>query len=162
MPHHASVIASPLGLLRLESDGEHLTCVAFDAQASDATPVGCDVLERAAEQLIAYFEGRLQRFDVPLAPQGTAFQQEVWTALAGIPWGTTTTYGALAAGLGKPDAVRAVGAANGRNPIAILIPCHRVIGTDGELTGYAGGLERKRALLRLEGVKVAEQTELFG
>ncbi len=103
-----------------------------------------------AGQLEAYFAGRRTRFDVALAPQGTAFQRRVWAALIEIPSGQTTTYGRLAARLGCPSAARAVGLANGRNPISILIPCHRVVGANGSLTGYGGGLDRKRWLLDLE------------
>ena len=102
------------------------------------------------EQLTAYLAGDLRDFDVELAPVGTPFQLEVWTALRRVPYGTTTTYGALAAAIGRPSAVRAVGAANGRNPVGIVVPCHRVVGADGSLTGYAGGLDRKRFLLDLE------------
>jgi methylated-DNA-[protein]-cysteine S-methyltransferase len=102
------------------------------------------------EQLHAYLAGDLRDFDVELAPVGTPFQLEVWTALRRVPYGTTTTYGALAAAIGRPSAVRAVGAANGRNPVGIVVPCHRVVGADGSLTGYAGGLDRKRFLLDLE------------
>ena len=102
------------------------------------------------EQLAAYLAGELRAFDVALAPLGTPFQLEVWAALRRVPYGTTTTYGALAAAIGRPSAVRAVGAANGRNPVGIVVPCHRVVGADGSLTGYAGGLDRKRFLLDLE------------
>ena len=102
------------------------------------------------EQLLAYLAGRLQSFDVALAPSGTPFQAEVWAALRRVPYGATTTYGALAAAVGRPSAVRAVGAANGRNPYCLVVPCHRVVGADGSLTGYAGGLDRKRFLLDLE------------
>ncbi len=108
-------------------------------------------LEAAAAQLAEYLAGRRRAFDLPLAPPGgTAFQRRVWAALEAIAYGTTTTYGALAATLGVPRAVRAVGAANGRNPLSIVRPCHRVVGADGGLTGYGGGLEAKRALLALE------------
>lgn len=104
------------------------------------------------EPLEAYFEGAVQAFDLPpLAPRGTAFELAVWDRLRQIPYGMTNTYGALARGLGQPGGVRAVGRANGANPIAILIPCHRVIGSDGSLVGYGGGLWRKRALLAIEG-----------
>jgi len=106
----------------------------------------------ASAQLQAYAAGDLTRFDLPLRPHGTQFQKEVWSALAQIPYGITTTYGQLARQLGRPAASRAVGAAVGRNPIGIIIPCHRVIGADGSLTGYAGGLDNKVALLELEGV----------
>ena len=103
------------------------------------------------EQLDGYFAGRRQRFDLPLAPSGTAFQRKVLAALQAIPYGETRSYKEVAAAIGKPRAVRAVGAANGRNPIPIIIPCHRVIGSDGSLTGFGGGLAAKRALLALEG-----------
>lgn len=109
------------------------------------------LLQRARAQLDAYFAGTLRDFDVPLAPQGTAFQCEVWEALTTIPYGRTLGYGELAARIGKPSAVRAVGAANGRNPLSIFVPCHRVIGADGTLTGYGGGLPTKEFLLSLEG-----------
>lgn len=109
------------------------------------------VLVRAVRQLGEYFAGRRTAFDLPLDLHGgTAFQQSVWQALLRIPRGTTTSYGALSSGIGKPAAVRAVGAAIGRNPIGVIVPCHRVIGSDGSLTGYAGGLDRKAALLELE------------
>lgn len=99
----------------------------------------------------AYFAGRLQRFTLPLAAHGTAFQQAVWQALCDIPYGETRSYGDIARAIGKPSASRAVGAANGRNPLSIIVPCHRVIGQNGSLTGYAGGLEIKKVLLELEG-----------
>jgi len=101
-------------------------------------------------QLTAYFEGRLKRFDLPLAPVGTAFQLSVWEALKAIPYGEVASYGEIARAIGNPKAVRAVGGANARNPIPIIIPCHRVIGSDGSLTGFGGGLETKRRLLDLE------------
>ena len=109
-----------------------------------------DPLPDATDQLRAYFAGSLARFELRLAPRGTPFQRGVWDALTEIPYGTTTSYGALAARIGRPGASRAVGAANGRNPLPVVIPCHRVIGADGTLTGYGGGLERKQALLGLE------------
>lgn len=108
------------------------------------------LLQQASSQLAAYFQGELQQFDLPLAPAGTAFQRQVWQQLCQIPYGATQSYGALASTLGKPAAMRAVGAANGRNPIAIIVPCHRVIAADGRLTGYAGGLSHKVWLLQLE------------
>jgi methylated-DNA-[protein]-cysteine S-methyltransferase len=101
-------------------------------------------------QLDAYFGGELREFELPLAPEGAEFEQRVWRVLQTIPYGTTTSYGAIARQLNSPNAARAVGTANGRNPIAIVIPCHRVIGADGSLTGYGGGLARKRLLLELE------------
>ena len=112
------------------------------------------------EQLGAYLAGQLQSFDVALAPLGTPFQTEVWAALRQVPYGATTTYGALATRIGRPSAVRAVGAANGRNPYCLVVPCHRVVGADGSLTGYAGGLDRKRFLLELERGAVAASGQL--
>ncbi len=105
----------------------------------------------AVDQLDAYFAGEARPFELALDPSGTEFQRQVWDALRAIPYGATTTYGELARRIGRPRAVRAVGLANGRNPIAIVVPCHRVIGADGRLTGYGGGLDRKRRLLELEG-----------
>lgn len=107
-------------------------------------------LRPVGQQLEAYFNGELREFDLALDPQGTPFQQEVWKLLIAIPYGQTTTYGELARRLGNPNASRAVGAANGRNPISIVVPCHRVIGKSGALTGYAGGVDVKRTLLDLE------------
>jgi len=104
----------------------------------------------AAIQLQEYFAGKRTRFDLPLAPRGTAFQKAVWAALLRIPFGETASYGELARAIGKPSASRAVGAANGRNPLSIVIPCHRVIGADGSMTGYGGEISRKRILLDLE------------
>ncbi len=117
-----------------------------DSQRDDAS------LKGAHEQLRAYFAAELREFDLPLNPQGTPFQLQVWESLQEIPYAHTTSYGELARKLNKPNASRAVGAANGANPIPFIIPCHRVIGADGTLTGYAGGLELKKALLELEGV----------
>ena len=116
-----------------------------------ATPVSADpLLLEAAAQLRAYFAGELREFDLPLAPRGTVFQRQVWTAVSAIPYGSTATYAEIAAAIGRPSACRAVGAANGRNPLPLIVPCHRVIGAAGALTGYGGGLERKRSLLDLE------------
>jgi methylated-DNA-[protein]-cysteine S-methyltransferase len=109
----------------------------------------------AERQLTAYFAGRLRAFDLPLAPRGTDFRQRVWAALDAVAYGTTVTYRELAQAAGSPGAVRAVGQAVGANPLLVIRPCHRVIGSDGMLTGYAGGLERKRALLALEGAVTA-------
>jgi methylated-DNA-[protein]-cysteine S-methyltransferase len=99
---------------------------------------------------VEYFAGEREHFDLPVGPPGTAFQQRVWAELRRVPYGSTTTYAAIAVAIGAPSAVRAVGAANGRNPVAVLVPCHRVIGSDGKLRGYAGGVERKEQLLALE------------
>jgi methylated-DNA-[protein]-cysteine S-methyltransferase len=158
---HAT-LATPLGPMRAVFDGPALVELAFvDARATAPAqlpaPVPATVPAPVARHLAAlhaaldaYFAGRALACDVPLAPAGTPFQREVWAALRGIPFGTTASYAEIARRIGRPRAVRAVGAANARNPIAILVPCHRVIGADGSLTGYAGGLERKRALLALE------------
>jgi methylated-DNA-[protein]-cysteine S-methyltransferase len=144
-------VESPIGPLLLSAERGRLTGVAF---VEAAGPTSTDPLFREAEvQLHAYFAGQLERFKLPLAPSGTAFQRSVWEALGAIPYGSTTTYLRLAATLGRPSACRAVGAANGRNPLPVIVPCHRVIGTAGALTGYGGGLERKRLLLALEAAK---------
>jgi methylated-DNA-[protein]-cysteine S-methyltransferase len=140
---------SRLGPIRLRAVDGALTELRF--APGGATEPPCDpVLTAACAQLDAYFAGERTTFDLPLAPAGTAFDARVWEAVAAIPHGTTATYGDLAAQLGAPGAARAVGAANGRNPIAIVIPCHRVVGARGALTGYAYGVERKAALLALE------------
>ena len=149
---HAA-IATPLGAMRLVTDGRAILALEFDAPAIAAAPLSVaagKLAEAVARRLDAYFEGQRVTFDFPLAPSGTPFQQSVWRALCGIPHGETVSYAEIARRVGRPSAVRAVGAANGANPIAIVIPCHRVIGTNGALTGYGGGLDRKRALLLLE------------
>ena len=155
-PAWDTVVDTPFGALRIAGTGQGLTQVGFaeGEQLSRREPVrqqDSGLLTEAREQLREYFEGRRQRFSLPVAPAGTPFQQQVWQELQKIPWGTTTTYGEIARRIGQPKAVRAVGSANGRNPVAIVIPCHRVIGSDGSLTGYAGGLGTKRFLLQLEG-----------
>jgi methylated-DNA-[protein]-cysteine S-methyltransferase len=150
-----STFQSPDGLLTLETTADTLVSVSFGGGTRWAPGTyddshGAHVVAETRAQLEAYFDGRLRDFDLPLAPAGTAFQQSVWRLLIQIPYGTTTTYGALATTLGDPGKSRAVGAANGRNPIAIIIPCHRVIGANGSLTGFAGGLDVKRRLLDRE------------
>ena len=127
-----------------------MTGLRFCGQEVPAQGPVSPVLAQAAAQLAEYFAGQRQSFTVPLAPRGTPFQQEVWRALCAIPYGQTRSYGQLAAALGRPAAARAVGGACRRNPIWLMIPCHRVVGASGSLTGYAGGLERKKALLALE------------
>ncbi|MEM1115105.1 MAG: methylated-DNA--[protein]-cysteine S-methyltransferase [Bacteroidota bacterium] len=159
MPLAALALDTPLGPLVLVSDGEAVVEATFDGTPPpDARPEADAVLAQATSELRAYFDGGAAAFAVPVRPAGTPFQERVWAALCDIPHGQTTSYGALATRLGDPQASQAVGAANGQNPIAILVPCHRVIGADGSLTGYAGGLERKRSLLALE----SPQTRLFG
>lgn len=158
-----SFFPSPLGELILASDGESLTGLWFSGQKhAPAPPAGparddLPVFAQARAWLTAYFQGQDPGPTPPLAPAGTPFQQEVWRLLLAIPYGRTATYQALAGQLARQRGLtsmsaQAVGGAVGRNPISILIPCHRVVGSDGSLTGYAGGLERKRALLELEGV----------
>jgi methylated-DNA-[protein]-cysteine S-methyltransferase len=153
-----SSIDSPLGRIILAANGEFLAGLWFVDQRHlpdlPRWPVRADqpVLQRAGTQLRDYFAGRRQSFDLPLDLScGSAFQQSVWRALLAIPFGATTSYGAISAAIGKPSALRAVGGAVGCNPLGIVVPCHRVIGADGSLTGYAGGLERKTTLLQLEG-----------
>jgi methylated-DNA-[protein]-cysteine S-methyltransferase len=150
----------PLGRMLLTSDGLALTGLYFLGQKYQAIPPETCVDEpwavpfaQVRAELAEYFAGARQRFDIELAPEGTPFQKSVWRALATIPFGGTLSYLALARMLDAPRSMRAVGAAVGRNPISVIIPCHRVIGSDGSLTGYAGGLERKRKLLALEAVK---------
>lgn len=143
---------SPLGEVLLEAAGGVLVKAHFAPFTTpDGDPTPDDpVLGQAARELAEYFAGTRRDFDVPVGPPGTPFQQAVWAELRRVPYGETATYGELAARLGAPGAVRAVGSANGRNPVAVLVPCHRVIGSDGNLRGYAGGVERKLALLALE------------
>ncbi|CAD5109602.1 methylated-DNA--[protein]-cysteine S-methyltransferase [Zestomonas carbonaria] len=146
---------SPLGPLLIAGDEEGLRLLHMDAAqpwelASDWYPDAGE-LDEACRQLDEYFAGQREHFELRLAPAGTTFQRRVWQALQEIPYGRTWSYSELARYIDKPEAVRAVGTANGANPIAIVIPCHRVIGSNGTLTGYAGGLERKQQLLQLEG-----------
>jgi len=153
-PIRARLLATPIGTLRLVSDGESLVAIEFEGRyGSDAGVLaGSDpALAASALQLSEYFAGNRRHFDLPLAPAGTDFQRAVWAALAGIPWGEMRSYRDIARAIGRPAAVRAVGAANGRNPLPIVVPCHRVVGSDGSLTGYAGGLDIKKRLLQLEG-----------
>lgn len=141
---------SPLGPLCLTQEGDSLVSLQF----CDVLPLegSCptSLLAQAQRQLEEYFAGQRTAFDLPLRPQGTAFQRSVWQALQAIPYGETRTYGQIAAAVGRPKASRAVGGACHCNPIGIIIPCHRVVGASGSLTGYAGGLDRKAALLALE------------
>jgi methylated-DNA-[protein]-cysteine S-methyltransferase len=149
---YTKIEPSPIGALRLISNGDALTELWLPGSFADAEAVGATdpILIEAASQLRAYFDGQLRRFELPLAPHGTPFQQRVWQALLDIPYGRTCSYGEIAAMINAPGKARAVGAANGSNPIAIIIPCHRVIGTHGDLVGYGGGLDTKRWLLELE------------
>jgi methylated-DNA-[protein]-cysteine S-methyltransferase len=158
------ILPSPIGPLTLVAEAGQLTGLYMDAQQhrpgddTIGTPgdPGTEPFAAAVRQLAAYFAGQLTEFDLPLAPAGTEFQRRVWAALQTIPYGQTWSYGQLADKLGNASASRAVGLANGRNPIALVIPCHRVIGSDGSLTGYGGGLDRKRFLLDLEASAAGE------
>ena len=148
-------IDSPIGRLRLAADGDRLHVLAFlDGKEQSEPPIGWRedkaALAMVIEQLQAYFAGELREFTLPLAPDGTSFQLRVWDELTRIPYGETISYRELADRIGNPKACRAVGLANGSNPIAIVVPCHRVIGANGKLTGYGGGLPVKEKLLALE------------
>ena len=150
-------LSSPLGPILLARTEAGLAGAWFEAQKWHPEPLDAlerpddPLLQQAAEQIAEYFAGTRSHFELPLDLHGTAFQRSVWQALCGIEAGATQSYAAIARSLGSPQAVRAVGAAVGRNPVSVIVPCHRVVGTDGSLTGYAGGLDRKRALLVLEG-----------
>ncbi len=155
MTTYYTYMDSPIGSLLLAGDGENLHTLGFPGGkmqrrhepgwVEDAAPFA-----QVIEQLRAYFAGKLERFDLPLAPEGTEFQRKVWSALQHIPYGETRSYGELAHEIGNGSASRAVGAANGQNPIPVIIPCHRVVGGNGSLTGFGGGLETKQRLLELE------------
>lgn len=158
---------SPVGPLFIAADAEGLRAIEFRdnrhpvRRGGDWRNGDSPLLRRARRQLEEYFAGRRRGFDLPLSPQGTPFQLSVWRTLASIPYGQTLSYAGLAARVGRPAAMRAVGAANGRNPLPIVLPCHRVIGADGSLTGFGGGLPTKQFLLKLEGA-LPETFDLFG
>lgn len=167
-PRTHTVIDSPIGPLTLIAEegrlaGVHMEITRYEPDVGSLGPAvatGSEpVLAAAARQLEAYFDGALTSFDVPLTLDGSRFQRTVWAALQDIPYGETISYGELARRIGQPSASRAVGLANGRNPVSIVVPCHRVIGADGSLTGYGGGMDRKRFLLALE-QRVSGQTLL--
>ena len=151
-----SVMQSPIGPLTIVASNGALVAVLMDGHHRSPVPESAwgervdDALPDATLQLEEYFAGKRQAFDLPLAPSGTEFQRRVWAALAEIPYGETRSYGQIATAIGRPGASRAVGMANGRNPVSIVVPCHRVVGASGSLTGYAGGPERKQFLLDLE------------
>ncbi len=164
-----SYLESPVGRLLLAGDADGLTLISFPAGRRPKEPAAGwirdeRVLAAAIEQLTAYFAGDLREFTLPLRASGTAFQESVWSALRAIPFGATISYGELAHRIGQPSAARAVGAANGANPLPIVVPCHRVIGADRSLTGFGGGLETKRFLLAHEARLTpgsARQADLF-
>lgn len=148
-------VPTPLGELTVVADDDWLTELHLpgdDGVVPTGAVEGGPTVDRAAAQLAEWFAGERERFDLPLAPVGTAFQRRVWAALVAVPYGRTATYGDIAAAIGQPTATRAVGAANGRNPIPLIIPCHRVIGSNGALVGYSGGggVATKRYLLDVE------------
>lgn len=166
---HYDMLDTPIGPLFLGATAEGLVCIDFmddmggvdasvarlEAATGEAAAHGGAIAEEATRQLRAYFAGERRTFDLPLAPRGTEWQQQVWLALRGVPFGETVSYATIAQRLGRPTASRAVGAANGRNPLPIIVPCHRIIGANRTLTGYAGGLHRKHTLLAHEGVRLA-------
>lgn len=149
---------SPLGNILIEEDGMLERVIFYDGE--EIFNQTSKVIEECVQQLEQYFQGKRKTFDLPIRYEGTDFQKKVWEIVAKIPFGVTKTYKDLAVELDNLGAIRAVGTANGANPFHIIIPCHRIIGTDGSLTGYAGGIEKKKALLTLEGI-LKEQTSLF-
>ena len=159
-----TTLDSPVGALFLTSNGEAITELFMEKHKGGPKPIGDwrrddEPFREAANQLRAYFAGELTEFDLPIATGGAPFQQCVWAELRKIPYGSTISYGELARRIGNPKASRAVGAANGNNPISIIIPCHRVIGSNGKLTGYGGGIERKKFLLEFEAETLAERSK---
>jgi methylated-DNA-[protein]-cysteine S-methyltransferase len=157
-PHVCTHVMSPVGRLTLVATDRGLSAILWENDRPSRVRLNIagedsahPLLRDAGRQLAEYFAGRRQRFTVPLDPSGTVFQRDVWDALATIPFGETRSYSQIAQQIGRPRAVRAVGAANGRNPLSIVVPCHRVVGATGALTGFAGGLDVKARLLALEG-----------
>lgn len=150
---------SPTGVLRIEADDTSVLSVSFEDSPSDTVRLN-NILIETVSQLAEYFQGSRKEFTVPVNPAGTEFQQRVWKQLQTVPFGKTRTYQSQAKEMGDVKAIRAVAAANGQNPIAIIIPCHRIIGSDGSLTGYAGGVQKKEWLLQHEGA-IAPQLSIF-
>jgi methylated-DNA-[protein]-cysteine S-methyltransferase len=161
MKFHFAKAESPVGTVYIVADESHLRAVTFHTLWSGYKKIqpnieerDCAITRETARQLNEYFDGTRREFELPYKLIGTEFQKKVWTELARIPFGETRTYGEQAKRIGKPSAVRAVGGTNGRNPLWIILPCHRVIGANGRLTGYAGGFDMKQFLLRLEGHEI--------
>lgn len=154
-----AVITSPLGNIAIEEEDGRITAIQFTSEALN--PAETPVLSNACTELCDYFEGKRTDFSFDLNPGGTDFQVTVWEELQKIPFGQTISYQELANRLGDPKCIRAAATANGKNPIAIVIPCHRVIGSDGSMTGYASGIEKKKELLKLEGAAVMNQLNMF-
>lgn len=160
-------LATPVGELKLVANGSRLAAILWENDKPDRVRLGPmreapnnPILMRTAQQLREYFAGTRNRFDLELEFAGTEFQKKVWAALLTIPFGETRSYSEIARQIGNPSAVRAVGAANGKNPISIVAPCHRVIGASGKLTGFAGGLEAKEQLLTLEGCEWSDNSRM--
>ena len=154
-------LTTPLGILEISGTNTYITSVLFVEDKADEPETIPPVLQQCRQELEEYFAGKRRTFDVLLKPEGTGFQKKVWSELKKIPYGDTLSYSTIAKKLKNPDAVRAVGLANGKNPIAIILPCHRVIGEDGKLTGYSGGLWRKQWLLEHEGNISGNKPTLF-
>lgn len=153
------VFTSALGNIRIVEEDGFITVISFTDQ--DEIDSASTILVEAKKELVEYFSGERKVFNMPLSPVGTDFQKTVWEELQEIPFGKTISYQELANRLGDPKSIRAAGTANGKNPIAIVIPCHRVIGSDGSMTGYASGIDKKRALLKIEGAAVMSQIDIF-
>lgn len=147
---HFAYYDSPIGIIEVGGGDDAVTSLVFVEERRDGVASN-GVCDEAVRQISEYFDGKREKFDLEIKLEGTEFQQEVWEELGAIPFGQTVSYGDLARAIGKPSAVRAVGAANGSNPISIILPCHRVVGSDGGMTGYGGGLWRKEWLLKHEG-----------
>jgi methylated-DNA-[protein]-cysteine S-methyltransferase len=160
---HSVYYHSPIGSILLETEDEQLTVVSFRDEVTnkETGTTTSPVLKTTIKQLDEYFAGTRKQFDLPLHPSGTAFQQKVWDQLIKIPYAETVTYLHIAKRLGNVKSIRAAASANGKNPIGIIIPCHRVVGADGKLTGYAGGLHRKHWLLEHEAKMAGKQSSLF-
>ena len=148
---YTTYVQSPLGTLQIIAEDQGLTTINYKEEKAPDSPDKHPILAKTVDQLHEYFDRKRKSFDIPLVLKGTDFQQKVWKQLQQIPYGQTITYSALGKRLGDPQKARAVAGANGLNPIPIIIPCHRVIGTDNKLTGYSGGIARKEYLLQLEG-----------
>ncbi|PMH31182.1 cysteine methyltransferase [Vibrio lentus] len=156
MANRFTYYESPLGTVTLQANDEGLLGLWFEIYTTQPEELGVrddgfPIFELVTDQLNRYFSGEVIQFSVPIAAKGTPFQQSVWQALTTIPYGETWSYAQLADAIGNPKAVRAVGLANGKNPVSVIVPCHRVIGKNGKLTGYAGGVDRKQRLLAIEG-----------
>jgi methylated-DNA-[protein]-cysteine S-methyltransferase len=167
MTTYFTYLDTPIGTLLIAGDGEAITRIGFARDGAPQRPDGDWMrddarFDDASKQLLEYFAGSRREFTLPLRPEGTEFQRKVWKMLLDIPFGETRSYGWLAMAIGSPAASRAVGAANGANPLPIVVPCHRVIGTSGALTGFGGGIPVKKFLLELEGVPVGEKQQTLG